>query len=246
MNLLKYSLNSGDLMTDSKKEYYLKNRVKILTRVKEYNKTNKEKIKIYKQNYHLENQAELNNISLVYRNIHKEELRNYFKDYQTENKEEISKYQHSYYEENRIALNSYHNEYLKNKRQEDSSFALRSDVSRFIGYYLTKNGSSKNGSSISQYLPYSFDELKLYIEAQFEPWMTWGNRGKYNLKTWNDNDFSTWTWQLDHIIPQSDLLYTSMTDDNFKKCWALNNLRPLSAKQNMIDGSIRVRHGVSK
>ena len=27
-----------------------------------------------------------------------------------------------------------------------------------------------------------------------------------------------------------------MEDDNFKKCWALENLRPLSAKQNIVDG----------
>jgi hypothetical protein len=33
-----------------------------------------------------------------------------------------------------------------------------------------------------------------------------------------------------------------MDDENFKKCWALENLRPYSAKQNIIDGVTRVRH----
>lgn len=28
-----------------------------------------------------------------------------------------------------------------------------------------------------------------------------------------------------------------MEDENFKKCWALSNLRPLSAKQNVLDGN---------
>lgn len=28
-----------------------------------------------------------------------------------------------------------------------------------------------------------------------------------------------------------------MEDDNFKRCWALENLRPYSAKQNIIDGA---------
>jgi hypothetical protein len=46
----------------------------------------------------------------------------------------------------------------------------------------------------------------------------------------------------DHIIPQSKLQYTSMKDENFKKCWSLENLRPLSAKQNVIDGATRIRH----
>jgi hypothetical protein len=50
------------------------------------------------------------------------------------------------------------------------------------------------------------------------------------------------TWNLDHIVPRSDLPYASMTEDNFKKCWALSNMRPYSAKQNMIDGTTRARH----
>jgi hypothetical protein len=72
--------------------------------------------------------------------------------------------------------------------------------------------------------------------------MNWNNQGMYNSDTWNDNDPATWTWQLDHIIPQSDLPYTSMEDENFKKCWTLENLRPLSAKQNLLDGVSRERH----
>jgi len=72
--------------------------------------------------------------------------------------------------------------------------------------------------------------------------MNWGNHGKYDPKKWDENDPKTWTWQLDHIIPSSDLPYLSMEDDNFKKCWALENLRPLSAKQNILDGVTRTRH----
>ena len=58
--------------------------------------------------------------------------------------------------------------------------------------------------------------------------MSWKNYGVY--------------WHIDHIIPQSDLPYTSMEDDNFKLCWALDNLRPLEAKQNLLDGAKRTRH----
>lgn len=71
--------------------------------------------------------------------------------------------------------------------------------------------------------------------------MTWNNYGVHK-NFWNDNDSTTWTWNIDHIIPQADLLYTSMEDENFQKCWALNNLRPLSAKINSIDGATRKRH----
>lgn len=80
------------------------------------------------------------------------------------------------------------------------------------------------------------------MEKLFVPWMSWSNYGKYNSKTWDDNDQSTWTWQIDHIIPQSCLPYTSMENDNFKRCWALENLRPYSSKQNFIDGVTKIRH----
>ena len=43
-------------------------------------------------------------------------------------------------------------------------------------------------------------------------------------------------WNIDHIIPQSDFVFDSISHSNFKKCWALKNLRPLSAKQNFIRG----------
>jgi hypothetical protein len=114
-------------------------------------------------------------------------------------------------------------------------------VSNFIRCGLKKKSSNKNGVSCRKYLPYSFQELREHLEKQFEPWMSWNNWGRYDVKTWDDNDQATWTWQLDHIISQSKLLYSSMEDENFKKCWALENLRPLSAKQNLLDGVNKVR-----
>lgn len=92
-----------------------------------------------------------------------------------------------------------------------------------------------------KYLPYTIQELKQHLENQFEPWMNWNNHGKYT-KNWNDQDSATWTWQIDHIIPSSTLPYTNMEEENFKKCWSLENLRPYSAKLNTIDGATRKRH----
>ena len=69
--------------------------------------------------------------------------------------------------------------------------------------------------------------------------MTWDNYGNYNSISWNDNDTSTWTWSLDHIIPQSEFHYSSMQEENFSKCWSLENLRPYSAKQNLLDRNDR-------
>jgi len=130
-----------------------------------------------------------------------------------------------------------------NEKRKDPLIKLRHNISNVIRWNIKF---PKKEKSCLKYLLFTIEKLKLHLEAQFAPWMTWENWGLYNRKTWNDNNPSTWTWQIDHIIPQSDLPYYSMEDENFKKCWALSNLRPFSAKQNIIDGSQRVRHKKEK
>ena len=139
---------------------------------------------------------------------------------------------------NKIRLNKR----AKRLRQNDPSFKIRSSLSYAIWYSLKYNNTSKNGKSCLDYLPYTLDQLKEHLEAQFEPWMTWENHGTYNKKNWNDNDPNTWKWQIDHIIPHSTFTYSSMDCQEFNTCWALTNLRPYSAKQNIIDGTNRIRH----
>lgn len=153
------------------------------------------------------------------RNIEKERKRS--KEYKTNNKDQIK---------------SRRNEAMKIKRKSCVSFKLRSNISRSIRKALKNNG-GKRGLSCLHSINYNINDLKSHLEKQFESWMNWDNYGIYSQKTWDDNNMSTWTWQVDHIIPQSSLLYTSMDDDNFKKCWALSNLRPLSSKENFLKGN---------
>lgn len=171
------------------------------------------------------------------------------KQYFAENKDDILEKQHLYYEENfdiiqinrreyRISHKEERNKYQKHRYNTDPEFRLRVLLSTSILKFLKKSSSSKD-DSVTKYFSYSVDELKAHLEKQFEPWMNWDNQGKYNIETWDDNDPATWTWQIDHIIPHSKLPYTTMTDENFQKCWALDNLRPLSAKQNNKDGNRR-------
>ena len=118
--------------------------------------------------------------------------------------------------------------YEKKRRQQNPLHRLRLNISNAILKALTRGKSDKAGQSILQFLGYTISELKLHITLLFDEHMTWENYGTY--------------WHLDHIIPQSDLPYTSMKDDNFKQCWDLSNLRPLEARQNILDGTRRIRH----
>ncbi len=167
----------------------------------------------------------------------KKYVSDYNKSYYQKRKDSLSKKNGDYYHNHKDQCLQRQRKYKRKQYSDNVSYKLRTLVSRAVLYGINK---SKN--SITKYLPYSFDELKAHLELQFEPWMNWNNHGIYDPKNWNDSDSSTWTWQIDHIIPQSKLPYTSMEDNNFQICWSLNNLRPLSSKQNHIDGVTRGRH----
>jgi hypothetical protein len=66
---------------------------------------------------------------------------------------------------------------------------------------------------------YTVDALRVHLEQKFAPGMTWGNRGTY--------------WHIDHVVPLSAFNYERPEDIDFKKCWALKNLRPLRAAENI-------------
>lgn len=138
------------------------------------------------------------------------------KEYVSLNKEKRRAYEKQWYQDNKPTLLVKHRKYKKFRYDNDPLYKLQCCCTSSI-YQALK--SSKNGSSILDYLPYTMVELKTHLENQFDEKMSWNNYGSY--------------WHIDHIIPQSKLKYSSMTDDNFQKCWALNNLQPLEALTNI-------------
>ena len=60
-----------------------------------------------------------------------------------------------------------------------------------------------------------------HIESQFIEGMNWNNRSE---------------WHIDHIIADCLFNYSSFKDEEFKKSWSLDNLRPLWAKDNLSKG----------
>lgn len=69
-----------------------------------------------------------------------------------------------------------------------------------------------------RWLPYGAEELAAHIERQFAPGMGWHNTSE---------------WHVDHIRPVSSFRFTSQIDPDFQACWALSNLQPLWAVDNM-------------
>jgi hypothetical protein len=167
------------------------------------------------------------------------------KHYSIKNKDKINERQrtpkyrqkkNAYNRKNKDKRNLARNIKNKEKRQNNPYYKLRDLVSRRVREALK----CSNLNLRIKYLNYSVNELQRHFQSLFEPWMTWDNYGRYK-NSWNDTDPLTWTWQIDHIIPQSKLYYTSTEDENFKICWDLKNLRPLSAKENFKNGLQLIR-----
>lgn len=176
------------------------------------------------------NKGKKSNWDKQYRIEHKLEKCTKDKKYREANKKILSDKKKEYYLQNKEKFLERNNRNENKRRLIDPAFRLRKCVSASIRKCI-----NKKNFSFTKFVPYSIQELKEHLEKQFEPWMNWFNQGVYKLDKWIDNDPLTWTWQLDHIIPHSIFHYTSMKDQSFRDCWALSNLRPYSAKQNIID-----------
>lgn len=228
--------------TEKARKYREENMDKVRAYEKEYRpkylEEHKEEKKASNRAYYEENKDRIKTQTKEYREENIEWALEYAKQYYQDNKEELKERAREHREEYKPRRNELQNEARKNNPFEK----LKHNVSNLIRITIQRQGSSKAGNSIIDHLGYSIEQLKNHLESLFEPWMTWNNWSKYDPNIWDDNNSTTWTWQLDHIIPQSDLPYNSMTDDNFKRCWDLSNLRPYSAKLNSIDGANRIRH----
>lgn len=212
------------------KLYRLKNKEKIKAYGKKYKKDNPELIKKLKSKHYRKYREKFLLQAKTYAEENSLKIKEYYRKYSLENKEKISEKNKKYRAKNKELIKNKENLKYKN----NFSYKMR----KIIGARV-RESIFKNKKSLTKHLPYSLDELKQHIEKQFEPWMSWNNYGRYNAKTWVDNDQSTWTWQVDHIIPLSKFTYHSIEDEEFKKCWALSNLRPLSSKQNLLDSNKR-------
>lgn len=85
--------------------------------------------------------------------------------------------------------------------------------------YAIRQAASKNqNTKYLDILGYSKEELKNHLEKQFTKDMTW--------KAFRNGDI-----HIDHIKPQS--LFNLKDINDIKKCWSLNNLQPLWAKDNI-------------
>ncbi len=210
---------------------------------KKYRQENKENISKYHKEYYQENKETISENKKKYNEENKENLLKYQEEYRQENKEEIQAYQKEYYEENKELIQIKNNKYERDRRKNDPGYRFRRNLSRNIRAQLKTINKEKFSGTCLSYIDYTFQQYREHMEALFlinldhngKPWMTWDNQGVFILSEYDPNDPTTWKWHQDHITAQSKFDWTN--DEDIKKCWALSNLRPMQALDNIKKGN---------
>ncbi len=167
-------------------------------------KERRESILLYKKGYRKNNPS--------YMKQWYEDNPGYNKKYYKKNKDVVLKKQKDYRktpkckELNRKKSRKYYNE-------DKLSHCMSSMI-----YQVLK--SNKKGLHWETLVPYTLKQLRQHLEGLFQPGMSWDNHGRYG-------------WHIDHKIPKSKFKFNNSKDNGFQECWALENLQPLWAEENL-------------
>jgi len=202
-----------------KKIYNEVNKEKKLLSIKEWRKKHPE---VYKERIRLYNEKNKDVIQLKrkeYREKNKEYLKRYYKN--NKDNDEYKLKRRLYRENNRELINEKKRKYDKVRNDVDPLYKLKNKIKSLIRQSL-KNKNFTKTSRTHEILGCSYDDFKSHIENQFEPWMNWGNVGKYEKDKFNIG------WDIDHIIPIS----SATTESEIIKLNHYSNLRPLCSNIN--------------
>lgn len=130
--------------------------------------------------------------------------------YRIKNKDRIKLNKKEYRESHKVIRNIKE----KEKRENDIVFKVTHYLRTRINKIVSRN--QKSGSAVRD-LGCSVEELKVWLEQQFKPEMTWENYGKGG-------------WHIDHKKPLANF---DLTDgEQFLQACHYTNLQPLWEKEN--------------
>lgn len=185
----------------------------IIKQRKKYRDENYDEVKEQNRKSHHKHISERKEIMRDNYQRNKEKRKLQAKEYRENNKDHYREYFRNYNKTDE--RKNYINNWRKREYHNNSAFKLNDNMAGYINRSLKGN---KNGRSWEKLVGYTCQDLMQHLEAQFKDGMTWENHGQ---------------WHIDHIVPKSLFNIISAEDKGFKKCWALENLRPLWAKDNI-------------
>jgi len=153
-----------------------------------------------------------------------EARKNYIRKWRENNRQRQREWFAEYRKNHREELNRNAAEY-RARHKDEPEYKLKKNLRERLRAAM--KGITK-GKSTMLLVGCSVDELKIYLEKQFKPGMTWDNYGE---------------WHIDHIIPCSKFDLLSLEAQ--MKCFHYTNLQPLWARENIIKGNRLTSNQVS-
>ena len=141
----------------------------------------------------------------------------YFSDWQKDNRDRLNDYHQKWREKNIDKHREYKRKYEKHRKDTDPLYKLISNFRTAIYQVLKESNVEKNGHYFD-ILGYTPEELINHLEKQFTEGMTWENYGEFHV---------------DHKLPITSFDIQEMGDEEFMRCWCLDNLQPMWGEENI-------------
>ena len=202
--------------------------------LREWHKRNPDKHKLYaeRRKFKIDPIAEAER-KRAWAKAHPEYCLEYAKKYRQLNKEKIKILGQKWCEKNRERKKETTRRSLAKYRKTEKYKIYRRALNKTM--YATTSGKlnlrmacglnqslkrgTKNRQKWEVLVGYTVEQLRKHLERQFTKEMSWDNYGSY--------------WWIDHIIPIKAFNFETPDDYDFKRCWALKNLRPLDKIANI-------------
>jgi hypothetical protein len=179
-----------------------------------YRKANANQIKAYRRKYYEANRDKERAQTASYREANPELIKTWSKSYWEANKKELVAKQKAYEKANPEKRRAIKRK-VNAKRRSTAEGSLNHRMSAKINKALSRG---KEGRSWKDLVDFTLDQLKSHLESQFTDGMSWENMGD---------------WHIDHKIPLAAFSFESADCPEFKRAWALDNLQPLWAIDNI-------------
>jgi hypothetical protein len=152
-----------------------------------------------------------------WRDSNKEHLSLKHKNWSENNRDHLFEYHKKWRTENVDKWRKTKRDYEKNRKDSDPLYKLVANFRTAIYTVLKESNVDKYGHyfDVLQYTP---EELIIHLEKQFKDDMTWDNYG---------------IWHVDHKFPITSFDIQEMGDEEFMKCWCLDNLQPMWGEENI-------------
>jgi len=170
---------------------------------KNYYKNNAEKCKENAAKWYKNNKERHNELGYKWAKNNPEKVKESHKKYRKNNPEKIKGYREKFYKGKGKSL----------------FYCLNSSIRVAIWQSLRNNKNGKSGKHWENIVNFTLKELITHLEKLFKSGMNWSNYGKSG-------------WEIDHQKPVSSFNFKSYEDEDFKKCWSLENLQPLWIREN--------------